>query len=562
MYFAVAISLFLLVACDLGDPPARTSPPQAAPVFTEIASELEIEFRNDRPATRDHFMAEAIGPGGAILDYDNDGDLDIYLVNGFRDADGHLETAAGANRLFRQETPSRFVDVTAAAGVGQTGYGMGAAVGDMDNDGLVDLYVANYGPDCLYHNENGHTFTDVTDRAGIAAPGWGVSAGFFDYDNDGFLDLFVTRYVDYDPAVRAVDASEKLEYPSPVRFDGLPDLLFHNRGDGTFDEVSAQAGLASTPGRGLGVAFIDLNADQFVDIYVANDGDPNFAWINDGSGRFEERAQVLGLAVNGYGQPEAGMGIALGDYDENGTVDILVTHLVQESNTLYRQVSPGIFEDGTAGSGLGPASFNSTAFGTAFADLDGDGDIDLLTVNGRVTRALASRRTDVNEHWRQYAEANQLFLNQGQGRYAELRSRGDEFTGAVEVSRGLALGDLDGDGDLDALVTNANGTARIYRNEFPDSGNWLIVRAVEPALRRDAYGATITVVTSGKERQRLMTPTRSYLTSSDPRAHFGLGPATAVEAIRVQWPDGTREGFPGVPANRVVVVRKGEGGSP
>ena len=532
--------------------------PGGPPVLVETTSRLGIDFRIERPAG-DHFMPEAIGPGAALLDYDNDGGLDLYLVNGFRGSGGELATAEGANRLYRQVSPERFEDATEEAGVGHTGYGMGAAAGDVDNDGYVDLYVTNYGADCLYRNEAGRRFADVTRRAGLSGDGWSSSAGFLDYDADGGLDLFVTRYLDYDPAVTAVDDGGHPEYPSPSSFDGLPDRLYRNRGDGTFADVGEKAGLASLAGRGLGVVFTDLDGDGRVDIYVANDGDPNFAWINTGSGRFEERAQALGLAVNAYGQPEAGMGIALGDSDLDGGLDLLVTHLVQESNTLYRRISPGVFADATAGSGLGAASVDRTAFGTAFADLDQDGDLDLLVANGRVYRALPHPRAGVSAHWRAYAEPNQLFLNDGRGRFLDAGPRGAEFTTPVEVSRGLAVGDLDADGDLDMVVTNGNGTVRVYRNDFPAGGGWLVVRAVEPELRRDAYGAVVSVTTSAGTMRRPVTAAVGYLSSSDPRAHFGLGGAADVESIQVQWPDGAVEHFPGGPANRSVVVRRGEG---
>lgn len=553
--------LWLLGGCRDAPPPDVMAPDSTGPGFVDVSEALNLDFQVERPVEGDYFMPDSMGAGGALLDYDRDGDLDVYVVNGFRDREGRLETPEGANRLYRREAAGRFIDVTSATGAGDTGYGMGVAVGDIDNDGFPDLFVSNYGQDRLYHNDGAGTFTDVTQQAGITSRAWGASAGFFDFDNDGFLDLFVTQYLDYDPAVCGSDAAGRPEYASPSVFRGVPDVLYRNNGDGTFRDVSAEAGFADKPGKGLGVVFLDLNADGHLDVYVANDGEPNFAWISDGAGRFRDEAMRLGLAVNGYGQPEAGMGIACGDCDNDGELDLLVTHLVRETNTLYRQGAGGLFHDDTAASGLRTSSLNATGFGTAFLDVELDGDLDLLWVNGRVLRGRPVGPTPLSRHWAPYAEHDDLHLNDGTGRFADGRTTCGDLCRAIDVGRGLAPGDIDGDGDLDVLVVNGSGNARLYRNELPHRGRWLVVRTLDPARNRDAIGAIVTVRAGERRWRRDIAPAGSYLSSSPPVAHFGLGPVDSVDAIGVTWPGGGVEEFEGGAVDRVVALVKGEGRS-
>jgi hypothetical protein len=559
------LSLLPLAAAALAgcDPAASETPAEAATDppgarwFVDMTAERGVDFSVDRAGADEYFMPDSMTPGCGLLDYDGDGDLDLYVVNGVRSTGGAASSPTGANRLYRQEADGRFTDVTADAGVGHAGYGMGVAAGDFDNDGYVDLFVTNFGPDVLYRNDGDGTFTDVTAAAGVGHAAWGASASFLDHDRDGDLDLFVVNYVDYDPRVQSRDAAGRLEYPAPQLFDGVPDLLYRNDGDGTFTDVSVASGVGGYAGRGLGVICADLSGDGLVDVYVANDGEANVAWINDGAGGFENRALVMGLAVSGAGEFEAGMGIAAGDCDADGDLDLLVTHLVQQTNTLYRQVAPGTFADATSVAGLGAPSIDETGFGAAFLDADLDGDLDLLVANGRVTRRVAHADADLGPHWTPYAEPNALYVNDGTGRFAPAGRDAGDLSAHVEVSRGLAVGDLDADGDLDVVVTNGNGTVRLYRNEMPRDGHWLIVRAIDAG--RDALGAQVVVEAGDRRWRRDVRPAHSYLSSSDPRPHFGLGDASTVDRITVTWPDGTTEVFEGGAVDRIVEVRRGAG---
>ncbi len=539
--------------------PSTQSPSTAGGFFKDITDEAGIDFRVDRVADGAYFMPDSMAAGAAIFDFDADGRPDIYLVNGYRAADGRLDPARGANRLYRQTDTGGFVDVTARSGLGDGGYGMGVAVGDVDNDGDLDVYLTNYGPDAFYRNNGDGTFANVTAAAGLGNDRWAASAGFFDYDLDGYLDLFVTNYVALNLAVKATDDAGRPDYPGPSEFPGVPDLLYHNNRDGTFTDVSAEAGIGGAIARGLGVAFVDLDRDGRQDVYVANDGQANFAWINLGDGVFEDRAVTMGLALNYAGEPEAGMGVAAGDCDGDGNPDLLVTHLAQESNTLYRSLRSGVFEDVTFGSGLGAPSVDYTCFGTAFLDFDHDGDLDLLTVNGRVVRTLSHPRATLDPHWNPYAEPNQLYENDGGGRFTDVSNKCGPLCDDVEVSRGLAVGDIDGDSDLDILLVNGNGTVRLFRNDAPKKGRWLRIRALDPTLQRDAVGAEVRVFVGGRILRRDVTAAGSYLSSSELHVHFGLGRVERVDDVRIRWPDGAVESFGAVEPDRTLELIKGSG---
>ena len=519
------------------------------PWFVDVSDAVGLRYTHDSGAAGNLYMPEIMGAGAALFDHDGDGDLDVYLING-GPLPGRDPAADGPrNRLFRQEESGRFTDVTDASGLGDRGYGMGVAVGDVDNDGDLDVFVSNYGPDRLYRNHGDGTFEDASAGLGGGLDGWSCSATFLDYDGDGRLDLYVTQYVAYDPDKRCTDGAGRPDYCGPRMFPPVHDVLLHNEGQGKFAPMAAAAGLHTAIGAGLGVVAEDLDGDGRIDVYVANDGHANQLWRNTGGGKFHDVALLLGSAYNMNGEAEAGMGVVAADLDGDLDLDLFVTHLDEESNTVYSFLGKQGYDDATAASGLGTGSLPRTGFGVAAPDVESDGDLDLVVANGRVTRGQGAA----------FAEPNQLYLNNGSGRFREAAEQGGDFSAAVEVSRGLAVGDVDDDGDLDLLVSNAGGPARLYRNDAPRGGSWLRVRAVDPRYRRDAYGARVTVTGGGRSWLRTVGPGFSYLSSSDPRAHFGLGPLKKVERIEVRWPDGLREAFAGGAVDRDVTLKRGDG---
>ncbi|MDZ7362789.1 MAG: CRTAC1 family protein [candidate division KSB1 bacterium] len=560
-YLFGAMALLFIFAAGCSAPEHENGARKAATAtfFTEITEQARLNFVHDAGVDGSYFMPEIIGAGAAFLDYDQDGDLDIYLINSgsHRNNKGSNDQTA-KNRLFRQESNGVFADVTATSGLGDTGYGMGVACGDVDNDGDVDVYVTNYGPDALYRNNGDGTFMNISQAAGIANPRWGSSAIFLDYNRDGFLDIYVANYLAYDPSHLCMDRAGRPEYCGPEVFSGVPDVLYRNNGDGTFTDVSVQSGIAQGRLKGLGVLSFDYNGDHYPDIYVANDGEPNHLWINQRNGTFQDQALKLGAAVNSLGRPEAGMGLALGDVDNDDDFDLFVTHLRFESNTLYRNAGAHGFQDDSAPSGLAGPTVPYTGFGAGFLDYDHDGDLDLAVVNGRIARGPLLTNNDPPGYWDAYAEPNMLFENEGGGIFREVGNQAPAFCGRIENSRGLAFGDVDNDGDIDLLVTNDGGRARLYRNDVKNKGHWLLIRAIDPKLNRDAIGAQVTVVVGNQKISRLMAPGYSFLCSNDPRSHFGLGSASAVDHIIVQWPDGQNEIFPGVAADQIMTLQKGQ----
>jgi hypothetical protein len=559
---ALCLSLLALAATGLacrGTAPTEkaAAAPAEPPWFEDVTEQLGLHFVHDAGRPGGYFLPQIIGSGAALFDCDNDGRLDVYLLQNAGPGSGVT------NRLFRQRPDGHFEDVSAGSGLDIDGHNMGVAVGDVNNDGLPDVLVTQYGGVRLFLNLGGGKFRDVTREAGLNNPTWGTSAAFVDYDRDGWLDLVVVNYLDYDPTWPCAGAQGKPDYCHPQTFGGRVARLFHNRGGQgappRFEDVTESSGLARQPGRGLGVVCADFDGDGWPDIFIANDGEANHLWLNQRDGTFREQAVQRNVAYDGMGHAGAGMGIALGDVYGDGLFALYVTHLTEEANTLWRQGPRGHFQDRTVAAGLGGTVARGTGFGTLLADFDNDGALDLAVVNGRVSSAAAVNDWSLGPFWSRYAEHNQLFHNDGRGRFRDVSVHNAPFCGPVNVARGLAQGDIDGDGGIDLLVTTVGGPARLFRNVAPGRGHWLQVRAFDPALRRDALGSEVRVRAGGRTWVRWLHPAESYLCSSEPRAHFGLGSSDQVEAIEVLWPDGGREEFPGGAADRRVELRKGEG---
>lgn len=504
-----------------------------------------------------YFLPEIMGAGVALFDADGDGKLDIYQVRLPPPGDPR---AAAPNRLYLQRADGGFVDASAGSGADDPGYGQGVAVGDVDGDGNDDLYVANFGADALLIGNGRGGFRQAPAAPSMVDDAWSSSAVFCDYDRDGDLDLYVARYVQLDFAEPCRTSAGIPDYCGPQSYRGEPDRLYRNQGDGRLEDVTEESALRllhPERGKGLGVVCLDLTGDGRLDFYVANDGEANQLWVNRGDGTFVDEAPMRGVAFNRHGKSEASMGIAVGDVDGNGTIDLLTTHLTQENNTLYLGSGSSLFMDRTVEYGLPESDLLFTGFGCGFFDFDHDGDLDLAVANGGVRRSPTLSRLP-EQFWDAYVEVNLMLEHEG---VRFTRCDGGSFTDRRELSRGLAFGDLDDDGDIDLVQTNGDNSLRIHRNDSPPAGNhWLIVSAL--ADGRHAIGARLTAVTASGSRLAVVQPGGSYQSSSDARVHFGLGEIDRVEHLIVDWPDGGREQFdcPGV--DRRLILRRGEGRIP
>jgi enediyne biosynthesis protein E4 len=529
--------------------------------FTEVGASRGISFVHDCGATGRYLLPEVMGSGAALFDYDNDGRLDILLIQ-----NGGPKSAA-RNQLYHQEPDGTFRNVSAGSGLDLNGNGMGVAIGDVNNDGLPDVLLTSYGGSRLLLNRGNGRFEDVTRAAGLELPGWSVSAAFCDFDRDGWLDLVIVQYVAFTESTRWTEVAGKPEYSPPALFAGSSTRIYRNRGRaGTgaqFEDVSFACGVGRVTGPGLGVVCADFDGDGWPDVLVTNDGAANALWINQHDFAFRDEALIRGLALNAGGVPQGNMGIAIADLTGTGLFDTYVTHLTEEANVLWRQGPAGQFADQTAACGLASPAWRGTGFGTVFADFDNDGQPDLAVVNGRVRRArfdAAHAGPGDSSQWGPYRERNQLFHNDGRGRFVDVSSANPSFCSIPDVARGLACGDVDNDGGIDLLVTDVAGPARLYHNAAPRRGHWLLVRAIDPALGgRDAYGTHVVVHVGSAARHGWINPGYSYASSNDPRAHFGLGAAERYDGMEVTWPDGLREQFEGGAADRVIVLARGAG---
>lgn len=579
-----AINLLALVFCMMQSTPVAQQRPTAAPaaaatIFADVTEAAGIDFLHYNGMTGKLHLPEILGSGAAFFDYDNDGDLDVFLVQG-----STLEPESQpAKTLFpwRQKEPPRsrlyrndlmvapdgsrklrFTDVTEASGIRATGYGMGVAVGDINNDGWNDLYICNLGSNQLWRNNGDGTFTEVTKKSGTDDARWSTSAAFFDYDRDGWLDLFVVNYLDFSiknsPTCFAKTSAR--DYCGPKALKPLPGRLLHNRGDGVFEDVTQSSGVGREFGAGLGVVTCDFNKDGWIDFYVANDGDPNQLWMNQKNGTFKNQALLAGAALNRNGQAEAGMGVDAGDFDGDGNEDIFLTHLMEETNTLYRNLGDGAFEDRTIETNLGRQTRRYTGFGTLWFDYDNDGWLDLLSANGAVRRLEElARRGDPYP----LGQPNQLFHNNGRGGFTEIVAAAGDAFARLEVSRGTAFGDLDNDGDTDILFCNNNGRARLLLNQVGSQNRWFGARLLDAKANRDALGARVEIVrekTAQGNPPSLWRRARTdggYLSAHDARLLVGLGNDARVAAVRVTWVSGNVEEWKNPPLGRYLTLREG-----
>lgn len=533
-------------------PPLTDASAAAQPWFEDIAEHAGIHFIHES-GHRDTFaLPEIMGGGAALFDMDNDGYLDLYLVQS-----GHLFGPAGkqpGNRLYRNRGNGTFEDVTARSGSDVAGYGMGVAAGDFDNDGNVDLYVTNVGANVLVKGDGHGHFTDVTAHAGVASSGWSTSAAFLDYDGDGSLDLFVVHYLNWQPSaeVQCYSLTGVPDYCSPKTYD-LPSsaTLYHNNGDGTFTDVTDRAGLRAAVGNGLGVVTGDVDGDGLIDVFVANDGTPNHLWMNRGGRRFDNVALTWGCAVDLDGKPKAGMGVHLADADGDGDLDLLVVNLDGESDSFYRNEKK-FFRDDTVSVGLRTISRPFTRFGTAMLDFDNDGMLDIYEANGRVGRQSELFSSDP------YAEPNVLFRGVTGSRFEELQPRGGTRAPLVGTSRGAAFGDVDNDGGIDIVVSNRDEKPYVLHNIVKGRGHWVMFRVLDEH-GRDALGAELSMTVGSQVIRRDVRAAYSYLASNDPRVHVGLGKEAGAREVSVRWPNGKRERFGDVAADTITVLRRGAG---
>lgn len=549
--------------------PVSPGEPGLTELFVDATVSAGLDFQHINGMSGEFYFSEMVGGGVALFDYDNDGDLDVYLVQGhllgpdMEPGDASFEAGLQGpltDRLYRNDLDGGslgFTDVTTASGLDARGYGMGVATGDIDNDGWVDLYVSNFGPNQLWRNNGDGTFADHTVVSGTNDARWSVSSAFLDYDRDGWLDLFVGNYVNYSVANNVECFNNVRTYCGPDGFVPVPDRLFRNRGDGTFEDATAVSQVGTEYGPALGVATADLDGNGWIDIYVANDLSENRSWMNQGDGTFRNTGLFNGSALNDAGDAEAGMGVDAGDFDGDGDEDLFVSHLVTQTNTLYVNDGTGLFEDQSVRTGLGPPSLPFTGFGTSWFDYDNDGWLDVMVVNGAVDLLprLVQERDPYPLH-----QTNQLFHNLGTGRFEEVTDRAGAAFEPSEVSRGAAFGDIDNDGDIDTVVTNNNGPARLLLNAVGNRNRWLGLRMLGADVARDMLGTRVAVMrAAGEPLWRRVRSDGSYASANDPRVLVGLGADVEVRAVRAVWPSGLTEEWTDVPLDEWSTLRQGTG---
>ena len=520
--------------------------------FSEEAAIRGITFHHQTGFAGRHLLPEIVGSGAALADFDGDGDLDAYLVQSGSLYDLEPGVEQPTNRLYINRGDGTFEEADNAHGADDQGYGMGVAVGDYDNDGDIDLFVTNVGPNALYRNDGHGNFEDVSTQSGLNDPGWGTAAAFVDLDGDRDLDLFHANYINWSEAAELqCFISGVPTYCPPQNYQSAAvDRLFRNNGDGSFTDISLEVGLNRAFGNGFGVVTGDFDRDGNIDIFVANDMMVNQLWLNRGSFQFDEEAMLRGVAVDEYGVAKAGMGVASGDIDDDGDIDLLVVNLQGQTDSFFRNEGD-YFADATSALGLASSSRRYTRWGVVLTDFDNDGRLDLYEANGRVDPSTAYTN-DLR------AEPNVLFRGTSNGKFVEIDPKGGTKQPLIHSSRGTAVGDVDNDGGLDLLVVNRDGPTYLLMNRVPNRGNWIRFK-VSSREGRDAYGALVTAMVGTNEINRRVQPEGSYLDSNDPRVHFGLGNEPQIRKVEVLWPSGEIEAFGDFDAGYTVHLREGEG---
>jgi enediyne biosynthesis protein E4 len=531
-------------------------PPGPKSIFEDITQQAGIDWQHFDGASEDKFLVETMAGGVGFIDYDNDGLLDIFFVNGGETP--HAKSSRPVrNGLYRNLGGNRFENVGEKAGVSEIPfYGMGVAVADYDNDGFQDLFVSGFPRSALFHNNGDGTFTDVTDKAGVMNQGkWGASAAWFDYDRDGFLDLFVCNYVKFSFSdSKRCEMSGRRSYCEQIAYQGESPTLYHNNGDGTFTDVTARAGLQGMTGRALGVVAVDVDDDGWIDLFVARDASPNLLLLNQKDGTFKDLGLESGVAYSALGKERAGMGVDVGDIDGQGLPDFVVTNFTDEFHALFVSTKPLTYEDRTVQSGLARFTRFDVGFGTHFLDYDNDGRLDLIIVNGHVTELMELARPDAK-----YRELPLLLRNVGTGKFEDMKESAGTFFSTPRVSRGLAVGDFNNDGFVDVAVSCLNTTPVLLQNKFDKENQWIGFELQGTKSNRDAIGAKLTLRVGSRRSVRWITGGSSYLASSDKRVIFGLGPKTEPKpkvSVEIRWPNGLRQSVSGLEINRYHRIRE------
>ena len=520
-------------------------------LFIDITEAARLEFQHVDGSSGRRYFLETVGSGAAFFDYDNDGLLDIYFVNS-ADLPGSHSPTPPINRLYHNNGDGTFTDLTEQAGVGDTGYGAGCAVADYDNDGDLDLYVTNFGANVLYRNNGDGTFTDVTQHAGVGDNRWSLGCAFADYDNDGFVDLYVTNYIAFDFETH-IDCTQKgvPTYCPPESFEGSPDTLYRNNGDGTFTDVTTHAGVYNKDGKGMGVVFGDYDNDGDVDCYVGNDAGENFLYQNRGDGTFTNVGWMAGVEADENGNVQGTMGVDFGDYDNDGLLDLIAVNYQQQPNALYRNDNGSFFTDVSFVAGLAD-SLPYVGWGADFFDVDNDGDKDLLIANGHLQDTVEQYDGTTT-----YPQQNHLLINNGQGRFVNAAMNAGSGLQARRVSRGLATGDYDNDGDLDVLISNANDTPQLLRNDSRNQGNWILIRTVGTRSNRAGIGTRVQIQTGDLTQVDEVRGGSGYLSHNDLRLHFGIGTHKRIDRIEARWSSGGVDIIRDITPNQILTITEG-----